>query len=811
MIKTMISVLAGLLIHSSAMAGQMILVKDGQAQCVIVVPKSNASVAWFSAGELQRHIKLISGVEVPVIADSQVIPAKKIKILVGNCKQIRAEGIDIDKQLRHQEMLIKFVNTKTLVLVGQDKHIKPDPGSDRLFYDEYCPEALGLRTAMDPQNGWCATSYAVYEFLERYCGVHWYHPGEVGTCYTTRSTLSVDMKNVKRIPAILWRSVPFGGNFGMWGDSDGNDRNLWVLRNKGGGEGWGNSHAYYGYFDRFQKKNPENPGVWEGEHPEYFAKYKDGHSSIQMCFSSPGLVDQVVKDAGLWFNEGKIPYKATVGPNYFGLLQNDMACDCECDACSKLRKAKNDKGEIYGCNNEIMWQFVDKVSKRFAKEYPGKYVMQAAYLDTMAPPTTVHLGKNVLVGACVGYRTDWVNGTDSTEYRIYKDWTKQYPGQMGSIWTYPCFPNETTEQRGYKCYPGYFGHKIQDFYRMFVKDGTRGIMNCGAGEFVEAYLMLKYMDDPSQDVDKVLNEMFTQYYGAPGKPLLTMYNEMEKEYWNRDNYPNRLYSLDEDVAWGRVGTPERMARWQGMEDEAKKLVKTDTENRRFAIFENGIWKHMVMGSKTYQYKTKYQDDVEKLRKEEPRKAVIARLKSVVQDGDPDKVDWTGIEPLKIDRTSYGYPSETRKADLWIGHDGTYLYMKLTDYGDASKLTRNDSYFWGKRWEMFFGPTRETAEGKVKPPYRQLGMQPIDFLNYWPEKFGDVQFKGSTDTKGWYLRVSIPLAKLAEDGSVKPGSKFYMNLIGTETEGADVLALTTITNASAYHDMPRAAEMTLSEL
>lgn len=813
--KLIAAVMALGLMVGLSWAKDMTLVEDGVAKCVIVVPKSSASVAWFSAGELQRHIKWITGAEVSVLSDDQDIPKDVIKILVGETSLTKAVGIDPNKQLKPQEFLVKFVDDKTLVLVGQDYHLRPGPYDDRKFYDTFCPEALDLNATIDTQNGWCATSYAVYEFLERLCDVHWYQPGEIGTVYTPRKTLVVDARDIQRKPAILWRSIPFGGNFGMWlgpngKEPDGRDRSLFVLRNKGGGEGWQNGHAYYGYFDRFRKQNPEKPQLWEGAHPDYFAHYKDGHESIQMCFSSTGLVEQVVKDAGLWFNKGQALPGAVVGPNYFGLLQNDMACDCECDACSKLRKPANERGEIYWRNNETMWQFVDKVSKRFAEEYPGKFVMQAAYLDTMAPPETVHLGSNVLIGACVGYRTDWVNGDDSSEFKIYKSWATQYPGQMGTIWTYPCFPNESCETRGYKCFPGFFAHKIQEFYRMFASDGTRGIMNCGAGELVDAYLIMKYMDDPSWDVDAVMTKLFSGYYGDAGPGLQKMYNEMEEAYWNRDNYPNRRHSIDESVAWSTVGTPERMARWQGMVDEAKTLVKTDAEKQRVSIFENGIWKHMTTGFETYQFKVKYKDEVEALRKAEPRHLDIARLKTAVTNGDPDKVDWTGIEPVKIDRTSYGYPSKSRIADLWLGHDGTYLYMKLTDHCDGSLLRRNDSWFWGKRWEMFFGPTRETSEGKDKPPYRQLGLQPIDFLNYWPEKFGEVQYKASTDGKGWYIRVSMPLEKLAVDGSIKPGSTFYMQLIGPESEGADVLALTPISNPSSYHDMPRAASATLAK-
>lgn len=802
-------VMAAIALTGWVSAAEMTLVQEGVPAAVIIVPREKAAVAWFAAGELQRHVQWITGAELPVLSEDQEIPADAIRILVGSSALTKALGIDPDKQLQPQELLIKFVDDKTLVLIGRDFHLTPGEYDNRKFYDSYTPDALKLDAMIGSQNGWCATSYAVHEFLERFCGVRWHQPGEIGTTFESRKTLAVEVRDVQRRPAILWRSVPFGGDFGMWGKYTGEERQLFVLRNKGDGEGWHNGHAFYGYFDRFKQQNPEKPDLWEGERPEYFARYKDGHSSVQMCFSSTGLVEQVVKDARLWFEKGQALPGAVVGPGYFGLLQNDMACDCECDDCSTLRKPKNEKGEIYWCNTETMWGFVKKVADRFAVEFPGKFVMQAAYLDTMAPPETVRLPSNVLIGACVGYRTAWVN-PDNSEVLIYKDWASQYPGQMGTIWTYPCFPNETCETRGYKCFPGFFAHRIQDSYRMFAKDGTRGIMNCGGGELVDAYLILKYMDDPSLDVDVQLKELFDRYYGAAGTPLLAMYNEMQESYWNLDNYPGRQFTLDEHVAWGSVGTPERMAHWQGMVDEAKGLLKTDTEKQRFAIFENGVWKHMRTGSENYQFKAKYQEEVDALRKAEPRHVNVPRLAVAVADGDPDKVDWTGVETISMNRTTYGYPSKTRKADLLLAHDGAHLYVKLTDHCDGNKLNRNDSWFWGKRWEMFFGPTRETMEGKETPPYRQLGLQPIDFLQRWPEKFEGVQYKAHTDGQGWYIRVSIAIEQLSADKSITPGSTFYLQFIGPETEGNDVLALSPITSPQSYHDMPRAASATLAE-
>lgn len=794
-----VGIVGAVIVAGQVMAGQMTLVKEGVPTCVIVVPKEKAMVAWFSAGELQRHIKMITGTTVPVVTDDMEIPTGEIKILIGDTVPTKALGLD-GASMNQQEMLVQFKDKDTVVLLGNDRHMDPTFGKPQ---DSYTPDALN--TVIGSQNGWCGTAYATEEFLEKRCGVRWLHPGALGICYTARTTLTVDTTDIRRVPAIEYRTPPFGGGMGMWPETDKRESALFEIRNKLGGQGRSNGHGLYGYLDRFKRQNPEHPEVWVESRPDYFAKYMDPtHDTVQMCYSSTALMDRVAQDAILYFTKGIRQFKDVAGPDYYHIMPQDVPSDCECPTCTSLRQPD---GPFSALNTKAVWTFTDAVARKVAETCPGKFISQCAYLDYAAYPDGLSLASNILVGPALAIRTEWVN-PDSREIKNYRTWVEKCPGRLGTLWVYPCFPNEGAEGRGYKCFPGFFARHVARFYRMFAQDGVRGIMNCGGGELIDAYAMIKYMDDVQPDEEAFLSDTVHAYYGAAAEPLLRFYQEAEDAYWNINDYPNKTFSSEEAVAWTYIGTQERMDRWQRFIDDAKSRATTSEERARVALLDNGIWAHMKTGFDTYHYKAQYKTEVEALRQEPPATFTVARIKTAATNGNPDNVIFPTDASVKIGRTTYGWPSKARSADVWMAHDGQYLYVKIDDHCDGSKVTPSaDLWFWGKRWEIFFGAQR----GK---PYRQLGFMPINRVLYWTSEKGDtfehgVQCKASTDASTWHIQFSIPLSSLSVNHDVKPGGRFYLQLIGPAWEGEDVLALTPITEPSKYHDMPRAAEITLA--
>lgn len=150
------------------------LVRDGTPAATIVVAKEPTRSAQLAAAELQYHIRKISGATLPIVDDGQAVAGNRV--LVGESQATKNLGLTSD-DFAPQEYLIRF-QPDTLVLLGRDK-------PDRAKFDY--TDAKTFPDFFDGQG----TCYAVYDFLERYCQVHWYLPTELGLVYPKVETLHV--------------------------------------------------------------------------------------------------------------------------------------------------------------------------------------------------------------------------------------------------------------------------------------------------------------------------------------------------------------------------------------------------------------------------------------------------------------------------------------------------------------------------------------------------------------------------------------------------------------------------------------------
>src|SRR5262249_11060368 len=80
----------------------------------------------------------------------------------------------------------------------------------RLGRDGFVVEAGG-DTIVLAGNAREGTSFAVYEFLERFAGVRWLWPGDTGEVTPRHANLVVDDTSLAREPAFVWRFLGPGG------------------------------------------------------------------------------------------------------------------------------------------------------------------------------------------------------------------------------------------------------------------------------------------------------------------------------------------------------------------------------------------------------------------------------------------------------------------------------------------------------------------------------------------------------------------------------------------------------------------------
>lgn len=790
---------------------EFMLVKDGNAVSVIVVPDNPVVSVQLGAKELQWHISQMTGAKLDIVSETKTSIPEDTRLYLGDTRKARELGLT-QESFGLQEHLYMSVSDG-IVFVGKDRDDHRE-----IVYDAEKPEKLGNLPDLYDERG---SADAVYDFLEQVCGVRWLTATTTGTVIPRHKTLTVkvgevrhraslDMRSVSRVlydPEIcMWRTgMPEWKDYynTAWPDTGTNGgirRNLWLLysmRWHNGGVPMMGNHSLYGYYQRFCSKTWEDrlekardegerkkileskEKIFEGAHPEFFARGYPKHSvPPQLCYTSPSLVKQVAQDARDYY-DGKKDKRNLAGyhwslPNPFVIEPMDNSQFCKCDDCQKwLDPDQKETGFSTGLHSNYHFQFVNAVAKELKKTHPGKPILTLAYMTHAALPDKVKLEPTIHVQFCyTGSRAYY--GSDIRELELMEEWVTESKtsGRDLSLWFYNTFPRESYSNSGSNGFPGFFAHNFARRLRYIHLMGFRGIVHCGWGQDVENYIGFRLMYNLNQDVNILLDEYFTGLYGAAGVPMKTMYIEMENAWSNPADRPSGKKRVgNQELSWRYLGTPERMARWQKLLDEARKLAVTDAEHNNLTLFEKSIWSYMKTGADTFNTRMNHPIPT----------VVVPRIPRA--SGDPNRVNWVGI-PKTVkswNRINSSQPSH-RDLSLYLAHDEEYLYARFIDpCGDIRKLADSHSL---DTLEMFFANSREI-------PFRQFIFYSGESQRIAAFLQGEVNWQMNIpfvdhhirynvrypDNKTQEMLISIPLNELCPGGrQIKPGETIFINAV-----------------------------------
>ena len=365
--------------------GTLKLVVDGVSDYVIVRGE-NAYISEVTAStELQKYLKQISGVEIPIVTDAT--PAVEKEIVVGKTNR-EADGEFNRDELGDDGLVIKS-NGQKLFLVGGE------------------------------QRG---TLYAVYEFLESYLGCRFYTKSVEKIPELTTISLEKIEEN-KQIPTVMFRELG-------WRDWDNASfcvkrkiNSTWsttLTEDLGGEENWtgGHSMSWLVSVDQYY-----------AEHPEYFAMQENGERASsgrggpQVCLSNPEVINILIENVRNWI-------KSTPGVRIFHIGQNDNDDFCRCDECVKIY---NEEG---GALSGTMIRAVNAVAEALADEFPDIIFQTYAYGHTRSAPIT-KTADNVMImlcniERCVSHRVDadcagmskvtFIDGSNKSFKEDLEDW-----------------------------------------------------------------------------------------------------------------------------------------------------------------------------------------------------------------------------------------------------------------------------------------------------------------------------------------------------------------------------------------------------
>ncbi|MHB8997588.1 MAG: DUF4838 domain-containing protein [Armatimonadota bacterium] len=661
---------------------------------------------------------------------------------------------------------------------GSDGYVAPTP---RLF----------------DSNG---TVYAVYDFLERYCNVRWYLPGELGEIIPKKATLTVSGPDLQRKPAMSYRWIA-----GSWlymptfpEHVSSTDQQKWMLRNRLGGDYKTTGHSFYGYYDRFLK-----------DHPEWFAQGYTGKPP-QMCYTNPEFIAQVVQDARDYFDGKGSKSGAAASSNIFGLVPMDNSSWCKCEACqAELNPAEKDNPQFNnGWASDYIFNFTNTVAREVAKTHPDKLIGQLAYSTYAYCPTKVNPEKNVSVQMCLHTRNWWCPSMEVNDLKLLTDWRKTNPERPLHLWLYYCFPALNAKYGNFNYWPGFFAHTVVKQMKLYHDANINGIFLENSSEMDATYLMdqleyyvtFKLADDPTLDGNKLIEEFFTRYYGSAAGPMKALYTRIEDLFSNPKYYPPEIQKSaehqhqTEELAWKWIGTPERVAQLQKLMDQAKAAAKTPEEQQRVALFEKGIWLPISEGPKKYEaHQTAQQAPL--------RTLAVPRVPEA--SGDAAKVDWSQLKDLGGWGGLRGDPTSL-KFETRMAHDGKFVYLQLVQLVDPKTLRNGSEVHNGDDWELFFAAERGGS-------YRQICVAPNGKTyeaGYKPAaewKSGVVVSSDTSKTDRWTTNLCFPIANLTPKAAAE--KKFYGNFYRNGSGAAALLAWSP-PHASSFHETARMVEFDL---
>lgn len=337
------------------------------AQAVIEVSPRCGAVAEFAAKDLQKHLKLITGKEIPVVRKAK--PGK---------------------------YPFRFVKTAGLKPEEARWEVRKD-GTIFTGDDAPAPKRKHFSLTLKSRTG---SISAVADFLERQLKVRWLEPGEDGIYYIPSPVLKLRTGSNAWDPGrLVMRGIrpDYNRNGGKKNERIPEslilDRRthekkcaasiLWFKHHRmGQSVSIPLGHSFTQWWKRYGK-----------EHPEYFAlvngrrRPRYAPDRVKMCVSNPALHREIVER---WKN-------STPRSRYINVCENDSGGYCECEECRKLDVTP--PGEDWRNHlSDRYFYFANAVLKLARETDPEVEVTFYAYSCYKQPPFRVTVAPGVVIG-----------------------------------------------------------------------------------------------------------------------------------------------------------------------------------------------------------------------------------------------------------------------------------------------------------------------------------------------------------------------------------------------------------------------------
>jgi hypothetical protein len=565
-IQESITASMGLMVMSPVLstfeAKSIVLARKGRAMARILLPAAPSPAEQFAGNELATYLFKITGAKFVVQSSKENAHREALIIIGKGAEDLGPEGFRITSQ------------DNNVLLTGFD-----DAGVE----------------------------FAVYTFLEKYLGVRWLWPGELGEVVPKKTSLSIGSIQEAQKPDFLWRNRGPAG--ALWGATTGPTEmharellmgvtkehqqqvQLWEKRNK-----WGGWKVYGGH--NIAEIFP--PQKYASSHPEYYAWVKgkravpgpdfDYKHGGQVCTTEPGVLATTVE----WVNQFYDNH-----PEYQGvhISMNDSGGFCECDRCRALDSGKmmggggidaqETKGEASrrAIITDRIFTFANQVAEQVQKRHPGKYIFCFAYGPMILPPEKIQLHPNV-----VPQYTLW------SAYKHSDPKLKQEHDSLAAAWAKRGKHIGIYEYHINGSWPGMHRLAVANFaenIRFLRQQGIR-LYQTQAGDGFSTngpnyYVTGKLLWNTSENENQILSDFFEKGFGRSAPVMRSFHERMEKAWADatRGGHDVTCNSI-KDQGLAELFNEELMKRCTSDLDEAWKTAETETIRKRVEFYQKGL-------------------------------------------------------------------------------------------------------------------------------------------------------------------------------------------------------------------------------
>ncbi|MCX6906488.1 MAG: DUF4838 domain-containing protein [Verrucomicrobia bacterium] len=524
-------------------ATDRMIVENGQPRAEIVIAEKPARMAKLAAKELQTYVEKISGAELRIVSKPTEARAR---IFVGKSSFTESLGLSTDGLDNGAFRMAS--GPGWLALVGPDEDFVPiEPwGRSRSAEETKRVNAEWDKITGDTFWNHCRELYAryhkdldvwdyddtgtlnaVHEFL-RSLGVRWFAPGELGEVVPKQATIPLPSVNKTVKPDFALR------RFSFYTDHTGlGELGIWGLR-----LGLHQAHKLIGITQpchgiKFVLMREE----MKQAHPEMYlltgGKRDTTHKgSGAPDLTSPLLFEKHLKYSRAMFDHFRQPMiSIDMVDGYGGMTSDDPAW------MSQLTPARGWAGTM----SDLVWGYLNRVALELHRSHPDRLVSGLAYSAYKQPPGNIAaLSPNLALIECRQRLSFWNDDMRATHRTLREAWLKKLTSRKYFTWDY-CV-NARPEQAGRPV-----------FYTQTIARDLRELKGVTLGEMIEIYqhpagsetkfgydpLAIEHLNlyitsrlwwDASQDINALLADYYTHYYGPAREPMKT-FVEFSEANW----------------------------------------------------------------------------------------------------------------------------------------------------------------------------------------------------------------------------------------------------------------------------------------